>query len=293
MDRRAPHGGMGDHRLAGGVHGSRGGADEVHQPRHRGHKPAVPSSAHGGEPHGAARPPDEGARDARRGARGADYGRLHAGDRPAHAAQPHGGVVRHHHAAADGEGADNVRVGLVHAERGSSAPPAVYEAAFPGGGRRGDVAVGHGACRASRRVGALDCRSDGYEAARRAEPQRLLVHRRGDGGTSRQDDGPERVEARYSRISGRLEEGGGGAGARRVRQVPAALFRDRDGPRAALRRPGGGDNRRGYRVGAMGRRDAGRPDRGNPPARRGERRVRRDSLRGDGVGQPGAGDEEL
>ena len=37
----------------------------------------------------------------------------------------------------------------------------VYEAAFPRGGRRGYVAVGHGARRAARRMGALHRRPDG------------------------------------------------------------------------------------------------------------------------------------
>ena len=91
-----------------------------------------------------------------------------------------------------------------------------------------------------------------HETARCTKPQRLLGNRRGDGGTSRQADGPQRVEARHSRIPSRDEEGGGGAGAGRFRELPTALFRDRDGPRASLRRPGGGDHRRGHRVGGVG-----------------------------------------
>ena len=134
--------------------------------------------------------------------------------------------------------ADHLRVGLVHAERGASAPSAVHEAAFPGGGSRGDVTVGNGACRASRSVGALHRRSDGHEAARRAEPQRLLVHRGGDGGTSRQADGPQRVETRHPRIPCRLEEGGRGGSAGRVHQLPTALLRDGDGTRTPPRRAG-------------------------------------------------------
>ena len=130
LDRRAPLGGLRDHRLAGGVHRRGGRAHAPHQARHRRLVAAVPPPVHPGRPHPPARRADARPRDVRRRSRRAADRRVHDGHRPADAARPHARVAARDRAAParrDRHDED----GLVRAARSAPAAAAVHR-----GGRR-------------------------------------------------------------------------------------------------------------------------------------------------------------
>ena len=81
-------------RLPRGVHRRGRRAHQAHPARHRRGVAAVPPSADGGRPLGAARPPDPRPGDVRHRARRAAVGRLHDGHRSGRAAADDAGVAR-------------------------------------------------------------------------------------------------------------------------------------------------------------------------------------------------------
>ena len=86
LDRRAPFRGLGDHRLAGGVHRRRDRAHALHQAGLGRDQPALSPSADGREPLGAARPHVARPRHAGLRPGRAAVGRLHDGHRPSSSA---------------------------------------------------------------------------------------------------------------------------------------------------------------------------------------------------------------
>ena len=81
LGRRASQRRLGDHRLAGAVHGGGSRAHPPHQAGNRRHQPAIPPSPDGGQPHDPAGPPHPRPGDAGSGAGGAGLRCLHAGHR--------------------------------------------------------------------------------------------------------------------------------------------------------------------------------------------------------------------
>ena len=147
LDRRAPQRRMGDHRVARAVHRCGSGANQAHQARHRRHQPALPSPTDGREPHGAARPHDPGARDARRRAGRAHDRRIYARNRSRRPAPPHGRVHGHRQAPTHRNGANYLRGLMVHAARGDLPPAPVHQALLSHRGCGCAVAFRDGSCR--------------------------------------------------------------------------------------------------------------------------------------------------
>ena len=81
--RRAPQRRVRDHRVARADDRRRGRAHEAHPARHRRQLAVVPPPVHPRRPHHAARPHDDGPRDARHGPGPAAVRRVHDGHRPA------------------------------------------------------------------------------------------------------------------------------------------------------------------------------------------------------------------
>ena len=120
---------------------------QAHQARHRRRVAAVPPPVAGGRPAGAARPPDAGPDDLRRGPGRAADRRLHHGHRPGRAAPHDGGVARGDPRPVPQRGAGHPRDRLVHDARGAPADPALHLPALRGRGRGDGVAVGAAAGR--------------------------------------------------------------------------------------------------------------------------------------------------